>query len=71
MSKVLPFKNIAPIDHSIDSLRVLIDKDLDDLESVVIMGYTKQGDEFFATTFADGGNVLWLVERLKSHLLES
>lgn len=40
-----------------------------DLESVVIAGYYKDGEEYFASSIADGGTVLWLMERLKIELM--
>lgn len=40
------------------------------LDNVVIAGYDKDGEEYFAASIADGGTVLWLVERLKRQLLE-
>ncbi len=40
-----------------------------DLESVVILGYDRDGEEYFASSVADGGAVLWLMERLKAQLL--
>lgn len=39
------------------------------LTSVVIMGYDKNGQEFFSSSIADGGAVLWLIERHKLGLL--
>lgn len=36
----------------------------------MILGYDKDGQEFFSSTYADGGVVLWLMERLKKQLLE-
>tara|TARA_R110000868_G_scaffold218849_1_gene469662 strand:+ start:3216 stop:3446 length:231 start_codon:yes stop_codon:yes gene_type:complete len=41
-----------------------------DLQSIVLMGYRQDGTEYFASTIADGGEVLWLMERLKKRLLE-
>lgn len=41
-----------------------------ELESVVIIGYDKEGDEYFASSIADGGTSLWLMERFKKMLLE-
>jgi hypothetical protein len=41
-----------------------------ELESVVIIGYTKGGDEFFASSEPDGGTCLWLMERTKLKLLQ-
>jgi hypothetical protein len=39
------------------------------LESVVIVGYTKDGDEYFASSIADGADVVWMLERAKIKLL--
>lgn len=39
------------------------------LESVVVLGYGKDGEEYFASSIADGADVVWLMERLKKILL--
>lgn len=39
------------------------------LEHVVIVGYDAAGDEYFASTYADGSDVLWLLERARFKLL--
>ena len=39
------------------------------LEGVIIIGYGHMGIEYFASTYADGGDVLWLLERMKLRLL--
>lgn len=39
------------------------------MEGVVLMGYDKDGSHYFASTFADGGEVLWLLEQCKKRLL--
>lgn len=39
------------------------------LTDVVIIGYTESGDEYFAGSVADGGAVLWMLERAKMALL--
>lgn len=39
--------------------------------NVVILAYDKDGEEYFASSMADGGTVLWLLERLKKALLET
>lgn len=39
------------------------------LEGVILIGYDKQGEEYFASSYADGGDVLWLLERMKLRLL--
>ena len=36
---------------------------------VVIVGYTEDGEEYFAASIASGATVLWLLERAKLRLL--
>jgi hypothetical protein len=67
MSKVIKFTGVTRLDLPLD--RVL-DAAKETLEGVVIMGWTTDGDEYFASTYSDGGTVLWLVERMKKMLLE-
>jgi hypothetical protein len=67
VSKVIKFTGITKLDLPVD--RVL-DAAKETLEGVVIMGWTTDGEEYFASTYADGGTVLWLVERMKKMLLE-
>lgn len=40
------------------------------LQSVVIVGYDADGDEYFCSSLADGGDALWLLERCKKKLLD-
>lgn len=40
-----------------------------ELESVVIIGWTPEGELYFASSKADGPNVLWLLEKAKKELL--
>jgi hypothetical protein len=51
----------VPAERILDSAR--------HLKSVVIAGYDEEGNEWFASSLADGGDVLWLVERFKQALL--
>jgi hypothetical protein len=67
MSNVINFTGITKLDLPVD--RVL-DAAKETLEGVVIMGWTTDGEEYFASTYSDGGTVLWLVERMKKMLLE-
>ena len=41
----------------------------DPLDGVVVMGFTKSGETYFASSYADGGTVLWLWELLKVRLM--
>ena len=66
-AKVIQFTGITKLDQPPD--RVL-ERSMGELEGVVVMGYDKDGDEYFCSSYADGGTVLWLMERLKTKLLE-
>ena len=55
---------------------VLLEDAKDELDGVVILGWRKgdpqnrsAGDEYFASSIADGATVLWLLERAKHKLL--
>ncbi len=39
------------------------------LKCAIVIGYTSDEEEFFASSLADGADVLWLLERLKMRLL--
>ena len=41
-----------------------------DLAAVVVVGRTEGGEFYFASSLADGGDVLWLLELAKKKLLE-
>ena len=64
-AKVLSLPVLTRLDISPDRV---IDA-LPNLKGVVIAGYTEEGEEYFASSYADGGDVLWLLERLKLNLL--
>lgn len=66
MSKVIPFTGITKLDMTPD---VVLEAAKGRMEGVIILGYTENGDEYFASTYADGGTVMWLLERCKRDLL--
>ena len=61
---------VLPVETTLDIMpdRVL-EAAIDKLESVVIMGFTKDGEEYFASSVADMRDVLWHLERAKFKLL--
>ena len=40
------------------------------LEKCFVIGETDEGDFYFASSIADGGTVLWLMEMAKKRLME-
>ena len=68
MDNVIPLNNITNLDLPPD--RVL-DAAKGKLENFVIMGWDNDGELYFASTFSDGGNVLWIMEKAKQALLDA
>lgn len=66
MADVLPFTGVTRLDVDPDTI---IKAAMGEMESVVIIGYDKDKEEYFASSIADGGTILWLLERLKLQLL--
>ena len=66
-AKVIPLGCITKLDLPVD--RVL-ESAKGKLEGVVLLGYDNDGNSYFASTYADGGDVLWLLECAKKQLLE-
>ncbi|OYW62720.1 MAG: hypothetical protein B7Z31_00170 [Rhodobacterales bacterium 12-65-15] len=67
-NNVIPIGCVTRLDLPVD--QVLEGAKGMNLEGVVILGYFENGDQYFASTYADGGNVLWLLEMCKKQLLE-
>ena len=67
MSNVIPIGGVTKLDIPVDQI---LEGAKGKMDTIVIMGYDKDGIEYFASSAADGGDVLWLLERLKKVLLE-
>jgi len=66
---VVSFTGITRLDS--DPTRVIEAALKAGLQGVVILGYDADGDEYFAGSYADGGDVLWLLERCKVALFNA
>ncbi|KQT52207.1 MULTISPECIES: hypothetical protein [unclassified Aureimonas] len=67
MADVVAFTGITKLDTDPD--RVLAEA-ADKLEGVVICGVGKDGDLYFASSFADGADVLWWMRRAEHALMK-
>lgn len=67
MSNVVRFTGITTLDLDADHV---LESALGKLDGVVVVGFDKDGREYFASSYSDGGDVLWLFERAKKKLLE-
>ena len=66
MNNVILFNGITKLDLDPD---MVLENTKGKLEGVILIGYDKEGAEYFASTYADGGDVLWLLERMTLRLL--
>ena len=67
MGKVIPFTGMTLLDIPADKV---LKEAMGKLEGVVIIGFDKEGGAYTASTYADGGTVLWLLEVCKQRLME-
>ena len=66
MADILKFHGVTRLDLPPDRL---LEEALGRLDSVVIVGYDKDGEEFFASSVADGAESLWMLQRGAHKLL--
>lgn len=66
---VVNFDGVTRLDISAE--KVLEQANQSSLENAVVIGYDTNGELYFASSFADGGDVLWLLERAKLQLFET
>ena len=66
MTNIISFNVITKLDLDPD---MVLENTKGKLEGVIIIGYDHMGVEYFASSYADGGDVLWLLERMKMRLL--
>jgi len=63
---VVNFPGVTRLDLPADQI---LESALGKLERAIVIGYTSDGEEYFASSIADGGEVVWLIERMKLQLL--
>lgn len=56
--------------HKFDAARTLRHAHEAGLEEIIILGYTKDGSEFFSSNMPDGAESVWHLERAKLKLLQ-
>jgi hypothetical protein len=69
MADVVEFTGITTLD--IPAERVLEMAGAADLDVAIVVGCTKDGELYFASTDADGGTALWYFELAKRALIDA
>lgn len=67
MAEVLNWRGITRLDLDPDKV---LKRAIGEVTEVVILGYDQEGEFYFASSIADGGSVLWHLEKAKMHLLK-
>ena len=65
--KIVDFPGVTRLDS--DPARVIEHAANAGLSEVVIIGFKEDGSEYFRSSAADGGDVLWHLERAKHKLI--
>jgi hypothetical protein len=67
-TNIVKFTGLTKLDLEPDAILTAA---LGSLTEVVIIGTTKDGNQYFATSSADGKNILWLLEAAKFMLMDN
>lgn len=68
MADIVQFDGVTYLDLDPN---VVLEAAIDQLESCVIVGYDKDGNEYFASSIASGAEANWIMDRCKRHLLDT
>lgn len=68
MGVVIPLGNVTKLDLHPDQI---LEAAKGHLKGVVLIGFDKDGDVYAASSYADGGTLLWLLEACKTKMMKS
>ena len=68
MGKIIPIGGVTRLDLPPDRI---LEAAKGKMEGVVIVGFDKDGEVYAASSYADGGRVMWLLEACKTKMMES
>jgi hypothetical protein len=67
MSDVKLFTGITPLPFDAD---IILNSAKGQLKSVIIIGETEDGEEFFSASISDAPETIWMIERAKYKLMK-
>lgn len=68
MGKIIPIGGVTKLDLPADRI---LEAAKGQMEGVVVIGFDKAGEVYAASSYADGGTVMWLLEVCKTKMMES
>jgi hypothetical protein len=66
-AKILEFTGVTRLDLEPDRI---LEGAKGKLQGVIVIGFDQEGEFYGATSYADGGDALWLLELCKLRLLD-
>lgn len=66
-NNVIPIGGITRLDLPADQI---LENNKGQFKSVALVGWDHDGELRFCSSIADGGDLLWILEKTKKHLLE-
>lgn len=66
-AKVFDFPGLTKLDMDPDRI---LEKAKGKLQGVIVIGFDNEGEFYGATSYADGGNAIWLLEVCKKRILD-
>lgn len=67
MGKIIPIGGVTKLDLPPDRI---LEAAKGQMEGVVIVGFDKDGEVYAASSYADGGTIMWLLEACKTKMMD-
>lgn len=67
-AEILMFNGVTRLDLPPDRI---LEQAIGKLKGVIVIGWNEEGDFYGASSYADGGEALWLLEVCKKKLLDA
>lgn len=68
MAKIIPIGAVTKLDIPVEQV---LENAKKELAGCVVIGFDKNGDFYAASSYADGGTLLWLLEACKNKMFDS
>ena len=68
MGDIIQLGGVTKLDLPVDKI---LEAAKGQLKGVVLVGFDNDGEVYAASSYADGGNVMWLLEACKTIMMDS
>ena len=67
MEKIIPIGGVTKLDLPVDRI---LENAKGQMEGIVLIGFDNDGELYAASSYADGGTIMWLLEMCKQKMLD-